>query len=106
MILACGVLLPMVQSNGIGEAFEQVFSHGAVLDTVLGPISHVKLYVATSLVLLLGFIIFGGVKRIANFTQVIVPFMAFTYILISLIIIGLNIDKLPSIFMLIINNLF
>ncbi len=105
-ILACGVLLPMVQSNGIGEAFEQVFSHGAVLDTVLGPISHVKLYVATSLVLLLGFIIFGGVKRIANFTQVIVPFMAFTYILISLIIIGLNIDKLPSIFMLIINDAF
>jgi AGCS family alanine or glycine:cation symporter len=105
-IIACGLLLPMVQSNGIGEAITMVFGQGDTIETALGTLSMVKVYTATAIVLLLGFIIFGGVKRIANFTQVVVPFMALAYILISLVIIGLSIDKLPGVFMLIINDAF
>ncbi|WNC70479.1 alanine/glycine:cation symporter family protein [Thalassotalea psychrophila] len=105
-ILACGVMLPMVQSNGIGEAVEQAFGTAGTLDTALGVISYAKIYTATAIVLLLGFIIFGGVKRIAHFTQIVVPFMALAYILISIVIIGLNIDQLPHVFMLIINDAF
>ena len=105
-ILACGVLLPMVQSNGIGVAIEQVFGSGEMVDTALGQVSLIKIYVATAIVLLLGFIIFGGVKRIASFTQVIVPFMALAYIIIALVVIALHIDRLPDIFMLIISDAF
>ena len=105
-ILACGLLLPMVQSNGIGEAIETAFGSGGTMDTALGVISYAKIYTATGIVLLLGFIIFGGVKRIANFTQVVVPFMALAYILISLVIIGLHIDQLPGVFMLIVGDAF
>ncbi|TMM44006.1 alanine/glycine:cation symporter family protein [Colwellia ponticola] len=103
---ACGLMLPMVQSNGIGEAITMVFGQGDTIETALGTLSMVKVYTATAIVLLLGFIIFGGVKRIANFTQVVVPFMALAYILVSLVIIGLSIDRLPAVFMMIINDAF
>lgn len=105
-ILATGVLLPTVQSNTIGTAIEQVFSNAGSIDTAIGVVSYAKLYTATGIVLLLGFIIFGGIKRIANFTQIVVPFMALAYILISLIIIGLNITALPGAFMMIIGDAF
>ncbi|MCP4988641.1 MAG: alanine:cation symporter family protein [Colwellia sp.] len=105
-IIACGLLLPMVQSNGIGEAIIMVFGQGDTIETALGSLSMVKVYTATGIVLLLGFIIFGGVKRIAHFTQVVVPFMALAYILVSLVIIGLSIDRLPEVFMMIINDAF
>jgi len=105
-IIACGVMLPMVQSNGIGEAVEQAFGTGGTMMTALGEISYAKIYTATGIVLLLGFIIFGGVKRIANFTQIVVPFMALAYILVALVIIGLHIDQLPGVFMLIIGDAF
>lgn len=105
-IIATGVLLPMVQSNTIGSAIEQAFGATATVDTALGVISYAKIYTATAIVMLLGFIIFGGVKRIANFTQVVVPFMALAYIIIAFVIIGLNIDKLPEVFMMIISDAF
>lgn len=105
-ILACGALLPTVQSNSLGEAAVMVFGKGDMLSTFFGDIAFTKLMTATIIVILLGFIIFGGIKRIANFTQVVVPFMAFAYIIVALVIIALHIDRLPDVFMLIINDAF
>lgn len=50
---------------------------------------------------MLGLIIFGGVKRIGQVAEIVVPFMAGGYILMALIIIGLNITKVPAMFSLI-----
>jgi AGCS family alanine or glycine:cation symporter len=105
-ILACGVLLPVVQSNGIGDALVNVFGHGGSIPSFLGDIALTKVYAATFIVLILGFIIFGGVKRIANFTQIVVPFMALAYVIIACVIIALNINMLPTIFMSIISDAF
>lgn len=105
-IIACGLLLPTVQSNSIGNAVEMAFGTGTMVETGLGLISSAKIYTAVGIVLLLGFIIFGGVKRIASFTQVVVPFMALAYIIIAVAIIGLNIDKLDDVLMLIITDAF
>ena len=106
-IIACGVLLPVVQSNGIGGALVNVFGEGGtVSSSFFGEIALTKVYAATFIVLILGFIIFGGVKRIANFTQIVVPFMALAYIIIACVIIGLHIDLLPAIFMSIITDAF
>jgi AGCS family alanine or glycine:cation symporter len=105
-ILACGLLLPVVQSNGIGDALVNVFGQGGSVNTVLGELALTKVYAAVIIVLLLGFIIFGGVKRIATFTQVVVPFMALAYILIACSIIFLHIDMLPSIITLIVTDAF
>lgn len=105
-ILACGLLLPTVQSNAIGNAMEMVFSDGQTIDSFIGQLSVVKLVTACIIVALLGSIIFGGVKRIARFTEVVVPFMALAYVIIACIIVLLEFEKIPQTFMLILNDAF
>lgn len=105
-IIACGLLLPTVQSNAIGNAVTQTLGQGSMIQTSMGVFSSTKIITGLVIITMLGFIIFGGVKRIANFAQVAVPFMAIAYILTALVIIGLNIDKLPGIFMMIVGDAF
>ena len=105
-ILACGVLLPTVQSNAIGNAIAQTFGTGNMIQTSMGVFSSTKIITGLVIVLLLGFIIFGGVKRIASFAQIVVPFMALAYIITACVIIVLNIDQLPSIFSMIVSDAF
>ncbi|MEM7360128.1 MAG: alanine/glycine:cation symporter family protein [Pseudomonadota bacterium] len=105
-ILACGLLLPTVQSNAIGNAVEQALGAGTMVDTALGEISSTKIITGTIIVGMLAFIVFGGVKRIAHFAQVVVPFMALAYIIAACVIVGLNIDQLPAVINLIISDAF
>ncbi|MDH3749452.1 MAG: alanine:cation symporter family protein, partial [Gammaproteobacteria bacterium] len=105
-IIAVGLLLPTVQSNSIGNAAELAFGGSGVLETALGSVTYTKLITAAIVVSILGFIIFGGVKRIAHFTQIVVPFMALGYILMALIIIAMHISELPRVFMLIVTDAF
>lgn len=105
-IFACGVLLPGVQSNSIGNAVEAAFGPGEMIETAVGTFSFAKIATGTMISIILGFIIFGGVKRIANFTQVVVPFMALAYIIIAFVIILLNIGQVPAIFALIVGDAF
>ena len=96
-IIACGVLLPTVQSNAIGGAITQTLGEGSLIETSMGVFSSTKIITGLIIITMLGFIIFGGVKRIANFAQVVVPFMALAYIITALVIIALNVDQLPRI---------
>jgi len=48
------------------------------------------------LVLIVGIVVFGGIKRIGKVTEKLVPFMALLYILGALIIIVVNITELPG----------
>jgi AGCS family alanine or glycine:cation symporter len=96
-IIATGLLLPGVQANSIGNAAEVALGAGDIISSDFGDISTTKLSTAIAVVLVLGFIIFGGVKRIAHFTQVVVPFMALAYIIAAIIIIALNISELPAV---------
>lgn len=105
-IFACGVLLPGVQSNSIGNAVEAAFGPGEMIDTAIGTFSFAKILTGTVIAIMLGFIIFGGVKRIASFTQVVVPFMALAYIITAFVIILLNIGEVPRIFGMIIGDAF
>ena len=105
-ILACGFLLPTLQSNAIGEAVARTFGSGSTIETPMGAFSSTKIITGLFISTLLGFIIFGGVKRIANFAQIVVPFMALAYIVTACVIILLNIGQLPSIIGLIISDAF
>ena len=105
-IIAVGLLLPTVQSNSIGNAAELAFGGSGILETSLGTVTYTKLATATIVVTVLGIIIFGGVKRIAHVTQIVVPFMALGYILMALVIIAMHISDLPRIFMLIVTDAF
>ena len=92
-ILATGLLLPGVQANSIAEGMK----------TAIGIEPNVT---AAVLAIALGFIIFGGVKRIATFAEFVVPFMALGYILVAFVIILLNIEQLPGVISLIFRSAF
>ncbi|MBT8101446.1 MAG: alanine:cation symporter family protein [Gammaproteobacteria bacterium] len=105
-IVATGLLLPGVQSNSIGNAAELAFGGETVISLFGDSVSATKMATAVIVVAILGFIIFGGVKRIAHFTQIVVPFMALGYILMALSIIAIHIGELPGIFALIVSDAF
>ena len=105
-IVAVGVLLPTVQSNAIGNAAELAFGANGNLQTGFGDITFTKFATAIIVVVILGIIIFGGVKRIAHFTQIVVPFMALGYILMALGMIAFHITEVPGIIALIVTDAF
>ena len=105
-IFACGVLLPGVQSNSIGNASALAVGGDTVISLFGDSVSAVKVTTGSLVVCVLGFIIFGGVKRIAHVTQVIVPLMALGYILMAVGIILYHIAELPAIIALIVGDAF
>ena len=58
------------------------------------------------LAILVGFVIVGGIKRIGQTTEKIVPFMVVLYVSASLFIIITNLDKLPGVISSILNQAF
>jgi AGCS family alanine or glycine:cation symporter len=58
------------------------------------------------LVIVSGAVILGGIKRIAAFAEVLVPFMAIVYLLGGLTIIGMNISEVPAAFSLVFDSAF
>jgi AGCS family alanine or glycine:cation symporter len=60
----------------------------------------------TALVIVVGLIIFGGIKRIAIVAEFVVPIMAAGYILITLAVIVLNVREIPDVLTLIIRSAF
>ena len=93
-VVACGVMLPGIQSNSMATAVQTAWPS---VDTWM---------VGSGTALILGFIIIGGVKRIANFAAVVVPFMAIVYILLAIIVVLMNADQIPETFRLIFASAF
>ncbi|MDN3496815.1 alanine/glycine:cation symporter family protein [Planococcus sp. APC 4015] len=58
------------------------------------------------LAVLMALVVFGGVRRIANVTQTLVPVMALLYLLLGLVIVGIHIDRLPEVFATIFTQAF
>jgi AGCS family alanine or glycine:cation symporter len=105
-IIGCGLFLPGVQANAVGDAVINIFGQGSMVETSFGVVGSYKLIALAVIMIVLAFIIFGGIRRIASFTQFVVPFMALGYIVMSLIVVFLNLDKLPGVFNLIISDAF
>ena len=93
MILATAYFLPGVQANGVSSAVENAWS--------IPP-----LYTGIAIAAVLGIIVIGGVKRIANFATLVVPFMAVIYIVIALVILFANYEQIPEVFGLIFSSAF
>ncbi|WP_152655361.1 sodium:alanine symporter family protein [Oceanobacillus sp. CFH 90083] len=88
-----GFVFSSVQSNTISIAFDSQFNVNPVWIAIILPI-------------LTAAVIFGGLKSIANVSQIIVPFMAIIYVGLALIIVALNITAIPDMFVLIFENAF
>jgi AGCS family alanine or glycine:cation symporter len=95
-----------VQSNSIGNAANLAISGTTMMPFLGDSVLVSKFVTGVVVVAVLGFIIFGGVKRIAHVTQVIVPFMALGYILMAVGIIIYHIAELPAIIALIVGDAF
>jgi len=93
LLLTFGFGFTALQSYSVATSFEDAFGI---------PV----LYSGIGLAIVVGLIIFGGVKRIAKVSEVLVPVMAGGYILIALVVLGLNIERIPDAFMLIVNSAF
>ncbi|WP_207496909.1 alanine/glycine:cation symporter family protein [Aridibaculum aurantiacum] len=92
-LVSSAAFFPGVQSNTIAASMENAFS--------IPPI-----YSGVAVTLLVGLVIFGGVRRIGKTAEIIVPFMAILYLLMAVVIIILNIGRVPEIFSLITKSAF
>ena len=92
-VCSLGLLIPGVQSNAICDAFHHSF----------GIDQHIT---AGIVVLLLCLVIFGGVKRIARAAEIVTPFMAIGYTIVAVVILILNYQHIPGVFLLIVKSAF
>jgi alanine or glycine:cation symporter, AGCS family len=88
-----GLVFNSVQSNTISIAFHDSFGIS-------------KLTIGLVLAGLTAIIIFGGVKRVANASAIIVPVMAGIYLILAFVVMIMNISELPAVISLIIKNAF
>ena len=92
-ILGYGILLVTVQANGVSSAMVNSYGTSPLLS---GGV----------LAFILALVIIGGIKSIAKVASLVTPFMAFGYIILALVIVGLNYEQIPSVFASIINGAF
>ena len=104
-IISTGFLLPGVQSNAIYGTLSTAFNITNEVVSIGGTDVTIS-WVGIVVILLLGVIIIGGVKRLGQASEYIVPFMAGAYILMALIIIGAHFTEIPKVFKLIFSSAF
>ena len=97
-IVAAGLLLPGVQANAIADSATAVLCKGADACAAVGGVSGMKLTIGLIVAALVGVIIFGGIKRIASFAEIVVPFMALAFIGTAVVVMILNASKVPAMF--------
>lgn len=93
IVFTFGLVFSSVQSNTISLAFDQAFG----ID---------RLWMGLILTALTAVIIFGGIKRIAHVSQVIVPIMAVLYLILATFIVLTNLTEIPAMLSLIFKNAF
>ena len=95
----------IAQVNSIvGSLDDLVLTFSANPDAV--NVKSINLIFGIALAVLLGFIIIGGIKRIAATTEKLVPFMAVIYILGALIVIFAHIGEIGHVFGMIFKGAF
>lgn len=93
LILAYGFVFNAVQANTIGESLGAAFNMPTWMTGFI-------------IMILTALIIFGGLRKIARFSEAAVPLMAGVYLLAALIIVIANYERLPAVFGLIYRSAF
>ena len=88
---------------GFGFNAVQSYTVATSLHDTFGLPTH---FSGLALVAVIGLIIFGGIKRIASTADVLVPIMAFSYIGMALVVIGMNVSEVPATLALIVKSAF
>lgn len=97
------------QVNGIASAVKNFFdpeTAHAVTIPGIGTYSWTVVIASLVLSLCVALVLIGGIKRIANVSQVVVPFMAVIYVIISVLLLVCNVTKIPAAIVTIVKGAF
>lgn len=92
------------QVNGIVSAVNNFFNPSGnqpIKIPGIGSYSGVTIVASLLVAILVALVVIGGLQRISKVASVIVPFMAITYFVFGILLILLNITKIPAAFALI-----
>ena len=92
-IIGLGIVGIMVQSNSIITSINTAFGVNQKL-------------IAVVLMIVVGWILLGGMSRIAKFSETVVPVMAFAYVASAVVILILNLNQVIPVLKLIITGAF
>ncbi len=91
--LACALFMPAAATYTISDAFQQA--------------TGIPMAVTSAAVAILLFAtVFGGIKRISSVASMIVPFMTVVYMAVTLIVIVVNITKVPALIANVVTSAF
>lgn len=93
IFLGYGLVFSSVQANSITDALNHAYGFP-------------PLYSGLVIAAIAGVIVVGGLRSIANFSQLIVPFMGLGYVLVTLAITLWNLDAIPGVLYNIITSAF
>lgn len=92
------------QVNTITTAIDSaLFNYGIISKD---SVSNINLVIGIVLAVLLALILLGGIKRIGQVTEKLVPFMALFYVVLALGVVILNINHVPTVFKEIVEGAF
>ncbi|MGY6553754.1 MAG: alanine/glycine:cation symporter family protein [Wenzhouxiangella sp.] len=102
---AMGVIFCLLLMVTFGLAFVslQSFTAASSLNAAFGIPTWVS---GALLCAIVGVTIFGGVRRISQVTEVIVPIMAVLYVSVALVVVALNFAQIPAVLTLIVHSAF
>ncbi len=81
-------------SFGGGNMFQSNQASAQLIQMTGWENPNAGLYLGLMMAVVIGLVIIGGIKRIASFTEKVVPFMAIVYVLAGFVIIGINYDMI------------
>lgn len=82
------------------------FQGNTVAGAVQDSLGIDRMYTGLFLAIIVGFIIYGGIRRIAKVADIVVPVMAITYVAMALLVIITNITEIPGVIVNIVSNAF
>ena len=97
------------QVNGIASAVEGFFDPNESWQVEIpgiGTYSWTVVIASLILSVCVALVLIGGIKRIANVSQIVVPFMAVLYVLLCLVLLICNIKEIPDAFVTIVKGAF
>lgn len=97
------------QVNGISSAINSFFDpemNWTVDIPGIGEYSWTVVIASLILSLCVALVLIGGIKRIASVSQIVVPFMAIAYVLVSVILLVVNYREIPNAFATIVKGAF
>ncbi len=86
----------ITQINGITESADRLFKGDALFAIGDKNITLAIILTGAVVTFLVALVIIGGIKRIAKVSEIVVPFMAIAYVLFALIILLVNVTKIPA----------